>query len=560
MTTQEYINNISYANKAQEIFGISTWQCYVFVGIFLFFVAILIVAQLFISKLRKKTSLSSTKINDPNQLLGKKAQTLLKLKKINWMAYLPFVSLILSLIIVLPFEAKVGYVPWGNSYNGITNNYLHGDLWYAQILQFTIVIGNIYMIFLVIFLISALFFNIMKTMYKVTVNKEWRNFIKYTLVFVFISISMLLLINLYRVFPIYNYDMNNNPNVAFTLCGSPIGIHGFNGEGYWPFFITNFLIAYFFTGNYDVSFNGNANYDLTHPQANPALPVQVPIVLGLFSLAFIIGIILGLAKPNYQSYLNFSEKAKKFNNKALNIVYACLSVASLSFFSESLLQSQIGTWMHLTFVFILMIIAWVIFYLMSGAIVMTTYRMSFKTYFKEFMVYMHQAFKRNSLDNKEFKLLEEFINKKVHVFHQTLLDKDITDDYKQITYISETVIFPLALIGYLSFLPSNGWMFTSNVNTAGYWFAMFFGSFFCFVGTYGISGMASVAQNMQASTAFNVMCGTNTGIFGPYGFIMNKFRVQIDLNFLFSLIAIEDKKTLKQTSTSSNKTITPTKV
>ncbi|MBO6022009.1 hypothetical protein J6P52_01760 [bacterium] len=46
------------------------------------------------------------------------------------------------------------------------------------------------------------------------------------------SISMLLLINLYRVFPLYNYDMNNNPNVSFIICGSPIGISNFNHQGY----------------------------------------------------------------------------------------------------------------------------------------------------------------------------------------------------------------------------------------------------------------------------------------------------------------------------------------
>ena len=38
------------------------------------------------------------------------------------------------------------------------------------------------------------------------------------------------------------------------------------------------------------------------------------------------------------------------------------------------------------------------------------------------------------------------------------------------------------------------------------------------------------------------MCGTNTGIFGPFGFIMNKFRVQINLNFLLMLVAFEHHK------------------
>ena len=95
-------------------------------------------------------------------------------------------------------------------------------------MQFAIVVGNIYMIFLVIFLISALFFNIIKTMYYVTLKKDWATFFRHTLIFMGFSISMLLLINLYRVFPLYNYDMNNNPNVSFIICGSPIGISNFN--------------------------------------------------------------------------------------------------------------------------------------------------------------------------------------------------------------------------------------------------------------------------------------------------------------------------------------------
>ncbi|MBQ5500902.1 MAG: hypothetical protein IIT81_01670 [Mycoplasmataceae bacterium] len=507
--------NFTYANKAQEVFGMSTTNCYIFVGIFFLFVIGLIIAQILIKKLHKK-----------------------------WVSYLPFVSLILSIIITLPFQAKVGYVSWGNSYDGITNDYAHGDLWYAQIMQFAIVVGNIYMIFLVIFLISALFFNIIKTMYYVTLKKDWATFFRHTLIFMGFSISMLLLINLYRVFPLYNYDMNNNPNVSFIICGSPIGISNFNHQGYWPFFITNFLIAYFFTGNYDVQYNVNANYDALHQIQNPALPVQVPIVLCLFSLAFIIGIILGYAKPNNKSYEAFAEKATKINNACLNAVYACLSVATLSFFSESLLQSQIGTWLHITFVFVMFFIGWVYVLIINYLIVPIAYKKSFGSYFINFNKYLFQAAKRNKLNDDEFNHAINFINTNLRNTYKFNLGKEVETEYKKLAFIGETIIFAMALIGYLSFLPVNGWAFTSAVNTAGYWFAMFFGSYYCFVGSYGIVGISTVAQNMQASCAFNVMCGTNTGIFGSFGIVMNKIRVQIDLSFLFMLIALKDRKIL----------------
>lgn len=502
-------------NIFQEIFGISSKNVYIFVGIFLFFTILLVVAQLLIKKHNKK-----------------------------YLAYLPFCSIFLALIIVLPFEAKVNYVSWGNTYNGVTNN----SIWYAQIMQFAILFGNVYMVMLVIFLFVAMFFNIIKTMYTIVSAREYVNFFKYTLIFCLISISMLLLINLYRVFPIFSYDMSNNPESSFINYGSPIGINTFKGEGYWPFFITNFLISYFFTGNYDVLNNINSNYDIYHQVANPSLPIQVPIVLGLFSLAFIIGCIIGYFRPNDEYCKNIIIKTNKFNNRLLNIIYSCLSVASLSFFSESLLQSQIGTWMHIVFVFIIMLLAWFTIYLVSSLMIIYTHKISFIEYYKIFISYLFQAFKRNNLDDNEFKKANDIINSNIYSkYYHFMNEKSIvSEEYKQLGYIAETTIFPIILIGYLSFMPTNGWMFTSNCNTVGYWFAMFFGSYFCYLGSYGLSGISTVGQNMQASCAFNVMCGTNTGIFGPFGFIMNKFRIQIDLNYLFIIYTFQDFKIIRE--------------
>ena len=76
---------------------------------------------------------------------------------------------------------------------------------------------------------------------------------------------------------------------------------------------------------------------------NNALPIQVPIILGLFSLAIIIGFICSKVVVNHQQFLKITKKIQSVNNSMLNAVYACLTVASFSFFSESLLQSQIGT-------------------------------------------------------------------------------------------------------------------------------------------------------------------------------------------------------------------------
>ncbi|MBO6103654.1 hypothetical protein J6W32_00055 [bacterium] len=76
---------------------------------------------------------------------------------------------------------------------------------------------------------------------------------------------------------------------------------------------------------------------------NNALPIQVPIILCLFSLAIIIGFICSKVVKNHQQFLKITKKIQTINNAMLNKVYACLAVASFSFFSESLLQSQIGT-------------------------------------------------------------------------------------------------------------------------------------------------------------------------------------------------------------------------
>ena len=172
------------------------------------------------------------------------------------------------------------------------------------------------------------------------------------------------------------------------------------------------------------------------------------------------------------------------------------------------------------------------------------YKTSFSNYFIKFNKYLFQAAKRNKLNDDEFNNARNFINTNLRNNYQYNLDCEIVPDYKKIAFIGETVIFAMALIGYLSFLPLNGWAFTSAVNKPGYWFAMFFGSYYCFVGSYGIVGISTVAQNMQASCAFNVMCGTNTGIFGSFGIVMNKIRVQIDLCFLFALIALKDRSIL----------------
>ena len=505
----------SNTNILQNIFGMSSGNVYIFVGIFLSFVFILIVLQIVLKKIRK-----------------------------HWITYLPFIAIFFSLIIVLPFEAKVNYLPWGWSKDGIANTCQGGMLWYAQIMQFAIVIGNFYMIFLVIFLLIAMFFNLIKNVFLAFYLHDTYKLLRYFLIFIGISICVLLLINLYRVFPIYQYDMNNNPAISFVGCGSPVGIKGFNGQGYWPFFISNFLIAYFFTGNFNVIANTNIAYSANTFMQNNALPIQVPIILGLFSLAIIIGFICSKVVVNHQQFLKITKKIQSVNNSMLNIVYACLTVASFSFFSESLLQSQIGTWLHLSFVFLLMIICWLIFYIFSYIFSVSFYHLSPKQYLKVLVQYLHHAFKRSNYD-KEIKLTRDFLL--THCYKEQQTNNIIRKEYAQLTYIAETVIFPLILIGYLSFMPTNGYSVTSAVNSAGYWIAMFYGSFCCFAGSFGISNISTVAQNIQASCAFNVMCGTNTGIFGPFGFIMNKFRVQINLNFLLMLVAFEHhKKQLKK--------------
>ncbi|MBP5783026.1 hypothetical protein J6W32_00050 [bacterium] len=88
------------------------------------------------------------------------------------------------------------------------------------------------MILLVIFLLIAMSFNLVKNVFLMFYLHDYYKLLRYFLIFIGISICVLLLINLYRVFPIYKYDMNNNPAVSFVACGSPVGIQGFNGQGY----------------------------------------------------------------------------------------------------------------------------------------------------------------------------------------------------------------------------------------------------------------------------------------------------------------------------------------
>ena len=54
-------------------------------------------------------------------------------------------------------------------------------LWYAQIMQFAIVIGNFYMIFLVIFLLIAMFFNLIKNVFLMFYLHDYYKLLRYFL-------------------------------------------------------------------------------------------------------------------------------------------------------------------------------------------------------------------------------------------------------------------------------------------------------------------------------------------------------------------------------------------
>ena len=81
------------------------------------------------------------------------------------------------------------------------------------------------------------------------------------------------------------------------------------------------------------------------------------------------------------------------------------------------------------------------------------------------MQYLHFAFKRSNYD-KEIRFAKEFLL--THCYKEQETNNLIRREYAQLTYIAETVIFPLILIGYLSFMPTNGYSVTSAVNNAGY--------------------------------------------------------------------------------------------
>ncbi|MBQ3621288.1 hypothetical protein II941_00445 [bacterium] len=78
---------------------------------------------------------------------------------------------------------------------------------------------------------------------------------------------------------------------------------------------------------------------------------------------------------------------------------------------------------------------------------------------------MHGAFRRSDY-NKEIKFTRDFLL--THCYKEQQTNNIIRKEYAQLTYIAETVIFPLILIGYLSFMPTNGYSVTSAVNSAGY--------------------------------------------------------------------------------------------
>ncbi|MBR4486637.1 hypothetical protein IKS57_04775 [bacterium] len=84
------------------------------------------------------------------------------------------------------------------------------------------------------------------------------------------------------------------------------------------------------------------------------------------------------------------------------------------------------------------------------------YKTSFSNYFIKFNKYLFQAAKRNKLNDDEFNNARNFINTNLRNNYQYNLDCEIVPDYKKIAFIGETVIFAMALIGYLSFLPLNG--------------------------------------------------------------------------------------------------------
>lgn len=487
-----------YSNIAQKIFGISTTNTYIFVAFFIFLLLLILILQIYFSK---------------NKILP----------------YLPFLAVIFSLILVLPFESKVNFISWGNQKDGYTNNFL----WYKQILQFSIILGNIYMIFLVSTLIIAMIFGIINKMFHVSSFNLWKDFSRDFLLFLVISIFTLLLINLYRVFPIYKYDMNNNPYLAFVNDTSLYGMSQFQNEGYWPYFISNFLIFYFFTGNFKTVDNINSSYLSNHMIENSAIPIQVSLIIPIFCIAFIIGILLGLKhKNNSYKIDNFLRKKIKKTNSCLRVINFFLPMATFSFFTESLLQSQIGTWMHLVFVFLLMIISWLLIYIFSTLFVVRKYKISFFTYWRIFGIYLKKSLIKNEL-NEDYWFYNKLISFKIIKSQENTSFSKFKKENISILTISETIIFPIILIGYLSFMPTNGWIFTSACNNFVYWIMMWLGSFFCFIGTTNIFNVPNAAQNMQASCAFNVMCGTNTGIFAPFGLLMHKVRTQINLNLLF---------------------------
>ena len=78
---------------------------------------------------------------------------------------------------------------------------------------------------------------------------------------------------------------------------------------------------------------------------------------------------------------------------------------------------------------------------------------------------MHGAFRRSDY-NKEIKFTRDFLL--THCYKEQQTNNIIRKEYAQLTYIAETVIFPLILIGYLSFMSTNGYSATSAVNSAGY--------------------------------------------------------------------------------------------
>lgn len=508
---------------AQNVFGISEFYTYLYTGIFIFISMIIIFWSWY-------------------------------LKKRNFLFYnrwFLFVVVFISIIFILPFSSLVNFEPFG--ING--NN----SLWYKQILQISILIGNIFMILLVLFLMISIPIGIIRNIIVIIEQKNtialfWKSFLWFT----FLSLISLTLINLYRFLPIFDFDMSNDPLKSFTYGTNPVGLgSNFNNEGYWPFFVTNFLIKYFFTGNFNIKDNVNSNYEINPEALNQGIPIFAILVICIFSISFLIGIYLGWNATKNSKHIKKLNNIKKKTDKPLKFILAFLPVATFSFFSESLLRSISGTFVRLGIVFLILLLAWIIIFFMSGMSAILRLKLKIKTYFQEILRLLIDAFKKNDFEKSIYDL-NAFIDKRV--FEDNNLEKDKytknkVSEFYHFSYIAESVVFSLVMVGYLSFSPTNGYGATSNVNSAQYWILLYLGALFTMYGSYEVPGIAVVSQNSIASCALNVMGGVNAGIFAPFAITFNRFRVVLNLNYILLLTAFSTSRDFRRELAKENKKI-----